>query len=85
MQAAFLHGCQFRGSAGSHVGRGSLTMRSTYLPFWSVMLCSMRWTVPGGVAAFTASLGRENAYLQPGIATLEDSSPHEPGGASEGP
>jgi hypothetical protein len=28
----------------------------------------MRVTVPGGVAAFTASLEREKAYLQPGIA-----------------
>jgi hypothetical protein len=40
-QAYFLQAAQFRGSAGSDVGTGCLTTRSTYLPFCCV--------VPGSV------------------------------------
>lgn len=39
-QANFLHGAQFNGSAGSDVGSGNLTTRSTYLPFCCAVLCS---------------------------------------------
>lgn len=42
-QANFLHGAQFRGSAGSDVGTGYLASRSIYLPFSWVVPCS----VPG--------------------------------------
>ena len=42
-QANFLHGAQFNGSAGSDVGSGNLTTRSTYLPFCCAVVCSDCW------------------------------------------